>query len=354
MSRARLRDLGVIIGRWPTGRHNAITDVPGVWVGHKTLIYDQPRVARTGVTVIMPRGDQSWANNCFAAFHSFNGCGEMTGVHWLEESGMLGYPIVLTTTHHVGTAHEAMVAYGQEKGLTDLSSLAVVGETWDGWLNDLDAFHIRREHVYAALANAAPGPVAEGNVGGGTGMICHDFKGGIGTASRVVDGYTVGVLVQANHGAREDLRVDGVAVGRLLAHVPTPFPDEPAASSSLIVVIATDAPLLPHQCRRLAQRAAVGFARVGGIGHNGSGDLFLAFATGNDLPAHAQEPMAVRMLPNHKMNSLFSALAETVEEAILNVLTAAETMTGYRGRTAQALPLDELQAIMSGRQFNSD
>lgn len=353
MSRARFRDLGLTIGRWPTGRHNAITDVAGVWVGHKTLIFDQPRVARTGVTAILPRAGQIWSNNCFAAFHSFNGCGEMTGMHWLGESGLLCYPILLTTTHHVGTVHEAMVAYGQEKGLTELSSLAVVGETWDGWLNDLDTFHIQPEHVYEALANAGPGPVAEGNVGGGTGMICHDFKGGIGTASRVVDDYTVGVLVQANHGAREDLRVDGLPVGRLMADVPTPWSDEPAASSSVIIIIATDAPLLPHQCRRLAQRAAVGFARVGGIGHNGSGDLFLAFATGNDVPASAQEPVAIQMLPGHKMNPLFSALAEAVEEAILNVLTAAETMTGFRGRTAHALPLDALRAIM-GDQYSGE
>jgi D-aminopeptidase len=178
-------------------------------------------------------------------------------------------------------------------------------------------------------------------------MICHDFKGGIGTSSRIVGEYTLGVLVQANHGAREDLRVDGVPVGRLLAHVPDPWEAEPADSSSIIIIVATDAPLLPYQCRRLAQRAAVGLARVGGIGHNGSGDIFLAFATGNHLPAAAQEPLTVQTLPNHKMNPLFSALAEVVEEAILNVLTAATTMTGYKERTAQALPLAELQAIMN-------
>jgi D-aminopeptidase len=180
-------------------------------------------------------------------------------------------------------------------------------------------------------------------------MICHDFKGGIGTSSRIVDGYTIGVLVQANHGAREDFRVDGVPVGRILAHIPDPWENEPAASSSLIVVVATDAPLLPHQCRRLAQRAVVGMSRVGGIGHNGSGDIFLAFATGNHIPANSQEPVTVKTLPGHKMNTLFAALAEAVEEAILNVLTSAETMTGWKGRTAHALPLDELQAIMQQR-----
>ncbi len=352
MTRARLRDWGITIGTYPTGPHNAITDVPGVWVGHKTLIYDRPRIARTGITVIMPRAGHIWQDNCFAAYHAFNGCGEMTGMHWLAESGLLCYPIALTTTHHVGTVHEALVAYGQEKGLTDLSALAVVAETWDGWLNDLDAFHIKKEHVYQAIAEAKPGPVAEGNVGGGTGMICHDFKGGIGTASRVVDGYTIGVLVQANHGAREDLRVDGLPVGRLLADIPQPWDNEPAASSSIIIVVGTDAPLLPHQCRRLAQRAAVGFSRVGGIGHNGSGDIFLAFATGNHLPANAQEPVTVQTLPGHKMNPLFSALAEAVEEAILNVLTAAETMTGYKGRTAHALPLDRLQQVMTAATIN--
>jgi D-aminopeptidase len=350
MSRSRLRDLGISIGTYPTGLHNAITDVPGIGVGHKTIIYDEPRIARTGVTIIMPREGNIWQDNCFAAYHAFNGCGEMTGMHWLTESGLLCYPIALTTTHHVGTVHEALVTYGQEKGFTELSSLAVAAETWDGWLNDLDAFHIKKEHVIAALEVSKPGPVAEGNVGGGTGMICHDFKGGIGTSSRIVGEYTIGVLVQANHGAREDLRVDGVPVGRLLSHIPTPFDGEPAESSSIIIIVATDAPLLPHQCKRLAQRAAIGFARVGGIGHNGSGDIFLAFATGNHLPANAQEPITVQTLPGHKMNPLFSALAEAVEEAILNVLTAASTMIGFKGRVAHALPLDELQTIMGQRQ----
>lgn len=351
MARSRLRDLGITIGTYPTGEHNAITDVAGIQVGHATLNYDEPRIARTGVTVIVPRDGAIWQDNCFAGFHSFNGCGEMTGMHWLDESGLLCYPIALTTTHHVGTVHEALVAYGQERGLTQLSSLAVVAETYDGWLNDMDAFHLKREHVYQALNNAQAGLVAEGNVGGGTGMICHDFKGGIGTSSRRVEvagnTYTIGVLVQANHGSREDLRVDGVPVGRLLdPESPSAFRKVRTASSSIIVVIATDAPLLPRQCRRLAQRAAVGFSRVGGIGHNGSGDLFLAFATGNHLPGNAQEPYAIHYLPNHLMNPMFEVLAEAVEEAILNVLIAAETMTGYLGRTVHALPLVELQHIM--------
>lgn len=358
MSRKRLRELGIEIGRFPTGPHNAITDIPGVLVGHTTVIYDQPRVARTGVTVIVPRDGRIWEDTACAGFHSFNGCGEMTGMHWLRESGLLCYPIALTNTHQVGTVHEAMVAYGQENGLTTLSSLAVVAETWDGWLNDLDGFHLTRKHVYQALASAQSGPVAEGNVGGGAGMICHGFKGGIGTASRVVESksgrYTVGALVQANHGAREDLRVAGVPVGQKIdsARTPDPFRQERPDSSSIIIVIATDAPLLPGQCTRLAQRAAVGFARVGAIGHNGSGDLFLAFTTGNHVPANAAQPVTLQMIPHSHMNPLFTAVAEAVEEAILNVLTAAETMTGYKGRIAHALPLDELQHIMAAYPIN--
>lgn len=355
MPRARLRDLGINIGTLPTGKYNAITDVPGVLVGHTTLIYDEPRIARTGVTAIIPRDGNVWKDNCFAAYHSFNGCGELTGMIWVEESGTLCYPIILTTTHHVGTAHEAVVAYGQAHGLSDISALSVVGETWDGWLNDIDAFHIKQEHVIQALESATSGPVAEGNVGGGTGMICHDFKGGIGTASRVVETksgtFTVGALVQANHGGREDFRVDGVPVGQILDYKAIPDPWETVApfntaSSSILIIVATDAPLLPHQCQRLAQRATLGFARVGGLGHNGSGDIFFAFATGNHL---AEGHNNLTWMPNHHMTPLFTATAEAVEEAILNVLTSAETMVGHKGRVAQALPLDALQEIM--RQY---
>jgi D-aminopeptidase len=298
-----------------------------------------------------------WRDHAFAGFHSFNGCGEMTGMLWLTESGLLHYPIALTNSHQVGTVDEAIVAYGRERKLADISALSVVGETWDGWLNDADGFHVKREHVYEALDSSAPGPVAEGSTGGGTGMICHEFKGGTGTASRIVETkngtYTVGALVQANHGAREDLRVDGVPVGRLIDRkkYPTPFeePDsEPGTGgSSIIVIIGTDAPLLPDQCRRLAKRAAIGFARVGAIGHNGSGDLFLAFATGNHIPSDAQGLIDVKTMPGHQMNPLFAGTAEAVEEAILNVLTAAETMVGFMGRTAVALPLDELGEIMA-------
>jgi D-aminopeptidase len=233
-----------------------------------------------------------------------------------------------------------------------MSSLAVVAETWDGWLNDMDAFHVGREHVFEALESAGPGPVAEGNVGGGTGMICHDFKGGIGTASRLVScpsgEFTVGALVQANHGDRKDLRVDGVPVGLELdeAHTPIPWHETPPPASSIIVVIATDAPMIPTQCKRLARRATLGLARAGGMGYNGSGDIFLAFATGNHIPSSAKGPYRLEMLPHHHLNVFFEAVAECVEESILNALTAAETVVGHKGHSAHALPLDELQRVM--------
>jgi D-aminopeptidase len=339
------------------GTANAITDVPGVRVGHTTLIDDEPWVARTSVTVILPRGGESWHNPAFAGFHVLNGTGEMTGIHWLRESGLLSSPIALTNTHQVGLVRDALVAYAQEHGLTRNSSLPVVAETWDGWLNDMDGFHLQPQHVYQALAGAASGPVAEGNVGGGTGMVCHGFKGGVGTASRRVAPsgipYTVGALVQANHGDRGLFRVDGVPVGREIGPGDVPIPYAPGASQgSLLVVIASDAPLLPVQCRRLAQRATIGMARCGGIGHNSSGDLFLAFATGNDVPAGAREPFPVDMLPHGRLDPLFAAAAEAVEAAILNALVAAETMTGYRGHVVHALPLDRLRQVM-GRYRNA-
>ena len=349
----RLRDLNITIGTFPTGPYNAITDVSGVRVGHATIIQDEPRVARTGVTVIMPRAGDIWRNPAFAAYHSFNGCGEMTGMHWVEESGQLSSPIALTSTHHVGTVHEALIAYAQEHGHTEHSSLPVVAETWDGWLNDMDGFHLKAEHVYAALGDLSGAAVAEGSVGGGTGMICHEFKGGIGTSSRVVETksgtFTVGALVQANHGSREDFRVDGVPVGRIIdaAHTPTPW-DEPVQSSSIIIVIATDAPLLPFQCRRLAKRATVGFARAGGMGHNGSGDIFLAFATGNDLVGE-DGLRSLRMVPNRHLNPMFAAAAEAVEESIINAVVAAGTMTGWKKRTVHGLSGEALREVLRRR-----
>ncbi len=359
MPRPRLRQLGITIGTLPTGPYNAITDVPGILVGHTTLNYDTPRIARTGVTMIVPRQGDIYRDQCYAGYYSFNGNGEMTGMHWLEESGMLGGPIAITNTHQVGLVRDALVEY--EIALHPESSwlLPVVAETYDGWLNDINAFHLTKEHVFQALTTAQSGPVAEGNVGGGTGMICHAFKGGIGTSSRLVtcqDGtvYTVGALVQANYGARQHLRVDGVPVGRFIPaeKVPTPW-QQPPSGGSIIIVVATDAPLLPFQCKRLARRATVGLGRVGGNGHNSSGDLFLAFATGNHLPVNATAPIAVQMLPNDQLDSFFVAVADAVEESILNALTAAETLTGQQGRIAQALPVDELQAIMQRFPFSA-
>ena len=334
------------------GKHNAITDVPGVHVGHTTLIYDAPRVARTGVTVILPRGGAIWKDHAFAATHTLNGSGEMTGIHWIAESGMLTSPIAITNTAQVGTVHEALNRYGYEMGWTEVWDLPVVAETWDGWLNDMAAFHVTKDHVYQAIESAHSGAVAEGNVGGGTGMICHEFKGGIGTASRMVacrsGTFTVGALAQANYGAREDLRVNGVPVGQeiTIESVPSGRAEAPGGSS-VIVIIATDAPLVHSQCKRLAQRATIGLARVGGMGYHGSGDIFLAFATGNQLASERQEPYALQMLPNDQLNSFFLGVVEAVEEAILNALTTAETMTGFRGRTVYELPLGELERIMA-------
>lgn len=355
MTRARLRDLGITLGEWPTGPHNAITDVPGLLAGHKTLIFDEPRIARTGVTVILPRGKDTWSDHVFGGFFSFNGNGEMTGLPWLEESGMIGCPIGLTNTHQVGLVRDALVAYAVDHKYFDDFMLPVVAETYDGWLNDIEAFHLTQADVYEALEAAHSGPVAEGNVGGGTGMICHEFKGGIGTASRVVTtksgAFTAGVLVQANYGSRKDLRIDGAPVGREIgpSNPPAPWP-EPRQTGSIIIIVATDAPLIAAQCKRLARHATAGLARVGGIGHNGSGDIFLAFATGNHLPANPDAPYALKMLPHHHLDPIFEGTIEAVEEAILNALTAAETMTGFKDRTAYALPLAEVQRIMEKRR----
>lgn len=351
MNRARIRDLGVKIGDFPTGQYNAITDVPGVLVGHETLIYDQPAVVRTGVTVVVPRQDIG-NDYIFAGFHRFNGCGEMTGVQWLEETGLLSSAIGLTNTRDVGLLRDAMSEFSFTHGDFGPFFLPVATETYDGWLNDMRYPSLTKEHVFQALVNAKSGPVDEGNVGGGTGMITHEFKGGIGTSSRVVDTgsgvFTVGVLVQANHGERSQLRVDGLPVGRVLGFdkVPSPWVEPPQASS-IIILVGTDAPLLSDQCRRLAQRATAGLARVGGVGHNTSGDLFLAFATNHHIPAQADQPIPLGvMLPNRHINPLFDATADAVEEAILNALAAAETMTGAYGHTAYAMPLDEVERMV--------
>lgn len=346
----RLRDLGITIGDLAPGPYNAITDVPGVRVGHTTLIYDTPQIARTGVTMVVPRDGQIWTNHAFAAYHVYNGNGEMTGLPWLDEAGMLGAPIGITNTFQVGIVRDALIRYAMQHGLYESFFLPVVAETYDGYLNDIGAFHITEEHAVAALESACGGPVAEGNVGGGTGMNCHEFKGGIGTSSRVAvtssGPFTVGVLVQTNYGSRGDLQVGSLPVGKLIGPdiVPIPWP-KPNISSSIIVIIATDAPLLPIQCRRLAQRATNGLARVGGYGHNSSGDIFLAFATGNQLPVNEGKPYSLQMLRHEELDPLFHAVAEATEESILNALCAAETMVGVHGRTSYALPHDLLHAI---------
>ena len=351
MTRARIRDLDIVVGDHPTGAHNAITDVPGVLVGHTTVVYDEPSVARTGVTMVLPRGGNIASDRTFAGFHRFNGNGEMTGLLWVEESGLLTSAISITNTHQVGTVRDAMIKHATRHGLRGWY-LPVVAETYDGGLNDIAAFHVTEEHVYQAIESASAGPVAEGNVGGGTGMVCHEFKGGIGTSSRVVSTksgqYVVGALVQANYGERRHLRFNGVPVGKEIGydHTPSVWQDI-VGGGSIIIIVATNAPLLPFQCRRLAQRATVGLSRVGGYGYNGSGDIFLAFATGNHVPSDADGPIPLSMVPNDHMDPMFDATTETVEESILNALTAAETTVGMNGHTAHALPLDELRRVMA-------
>jgi len=357
MARARLRDLGITLGSLPSGEFNAITDVAGVKVGYATLIRETPHVVRTGITAIWPRGPEIWSDHVFAGTFSFNGNGEMTGLPWIAEQGTLGAPIGITNTYQVGMVRDAICALAVRDGASQLFHLPVVAETYDGWLSHIQSFPLTMEDAFAAFDSArGGGPIDEGNVGGGTGMICHEFKGGTGTASRVVieDGarYTVGALVQANYGARDLLRVDGVPVGRELG------PDKvPAFRSgvqraplneqggSIIVVLATDAPLLPVQCQRLARRATTGLAWVGGIGANGSGDIFIAFSTANHIGQN-DKISHVRMLNPEAMTALFRAGAEATEEGIINALCMAETMTGRDGHVIHALPLDGLQKVM--------
>lgn len=361
--RARARELGIHIGRFAPGRWNAITDVAGVRVGQTTLRSGEgPLVVgqgpvRTGVTVIMPRESNVGLDPVCAGSHSLNGNGEMTGLLWVEESGLLTTPIGITNTHSVGVVRDALIAYDVSHGGEHPQdwSLPVVAETYDGFLNDINGFHVKPEHVFAAIEGASSGPVAEGCVGGGTGMNCHGFKGGIGTSSRVLDaadgGWTVGVLVQANYGSRHLLRIDGVPVGREIpaAEVPTPGRALPPEAGSIIIVVATDAPLLPTGCRRLAQRATIGLARMGSIAANGSGDIFIAFSTGNRglgerLPRGGT--YTLRTVPNDAMTLLFEAVAEATEEAIVNALCAATTTTGRDHHISHAIPLDRLQAVM--------
>jgi D-aminopeptidase len=348
----RARDLEVEIGSGRPGPWNAITDVAGVRVGHETIV--EGDAVRTGVTVVFPHDADPATDPVFAGCHRLNGNGELTGLEWVRESGLLTTPIGLTNTHSVGIVRDGLIAWAVDRALMieDSWSLPVVGETWDGTLNDINGLHVRREHVFRAIEAAAPGPVAEGAIGSGTGMICHGFKGGIGTASRLLPaaegGYAVGVLVQANHGARERLAIEGVPVGRLIDGERVPAAGARAGSGSIIVVVATDAPLLPHQCARLAQRAGLGVARTGGAGENGSGDIFIAFATGNRGLA-GEGTHAVSMLDNASIDPLFYATIEATEEAIVNALVAAETMTGKDGATAHRLDHDLLVEAMGAR-----
>jgi D-aminopeptidase len=364
----RARDLGIPFDGQP-GPLNAITDVGGIAIGHVTLIEsDDPKhQVRTGVTAVLPRGRDSLDKKVFAGWFSLNGNGEMTGAHWIEESGLLDGPVMLTNTHSVGVVRDAVIAWRVRAGHADADgywwSLPVVAETWDGYLNDVNGFHVRPEHAQAAIESARGGAVAEGNVGGGTGMVCHEFKGGIGTSSRQVkiEGqlYTVGVLVQANYGIRDTLRIAGVPVGQHLRQHRV-YTDEALASlpreksagevGSIIIVVATDAPLLSQQLKRIARRAALGLARNGSYAGNGSGDLFLAFSTANAGAAQSSTLNTATYLGESLLDDLFRATVEGTEEAIVNALVAARDMRGQDGHSVLAIPHDQLRAVL--KQYN--
>lgn len=358
-TKPRARDLGVPFAGTP-GKSNAIIDVAGVEVGHTTLRSGDGRTAvRTGVTAILPRGKAS-VQPVFAGWFSLNGNGEMTGTTWIEESGFLESPVMITNTHSVGAVRDAVIAWQVETNHRpvlnsfgeDFWSLPVVAETWDGVLNDINGFHVKPQHVFDALNNASANAVAEGNVGGGTGMICYGFKGGIGTASRKIDqklgGYTVGALVQCNAGRRDQLRIAGAPVGsEITDDLPIARVDSEARGDvgSIIIVIATDAPLLPHQLKRLARRVSMGLARTGSTSGNGSGDIFLAFSTAN-AEAVKQPTSQITMLSNNVISPVFDATVQAVDEAIVNALVAAETMTGINNHKATALPHDRLKQVL--------
>jgi D-aminopeptidase len=354
----RARDLGVPFDGTP-GTLNAITDVRGVEVGFVTLVSGEGKLVagrgpvRTGVTAVLPQG-KDFRGRVFAAWHTLNGNGEMTGTTWLEESGSLGTPILITNTHSVGVVRDAVIEWnarrGAGEGYSGDFSLPVVAETWDGFLNDINGFHVRKEHVFQALDGAKPGPVAEGNVGGGTGMVAHGFKGGTGTASRVLaaaeGGYTVGVLVQANYGRRDLLRIAGVPVGREITDLTPERGKRDDGGGSIIVVVATDAPLLPHQLKRLARRVSLGVGVMGGRGENTSGDIFIAFSTANPEASKAEGTAQLTMLPNERINPLLRATVEATEEAIVNAMVAARTMRGIDGNTVHALPHERLREVL--------
>lgn len=359
----RARDLGIPLDG-KTGKLNAITDIKGIEVGHTTLISGEGKLAvgsgpiRTGVTAVLPRGKEY--DPVFAGWYSLNGNGEMTGTTWVEESGFLEGPIMITNTHSVGVVRDAVVEWQfKNKHFDPLPNepdifwaLPVVAETYDGDLNDINGFHVKKEHAFSALNNAKSGAVDEGNVGGGTGMICHLFKGGIGTSSRevIIDSttYTIGVLVQANYGSRESLTIAGVPVGKEITNqMPLWDPIRTEEDrGSIIVIVATDAPLLPHQLKRLARRVPIGISRLGGYGGNSSGDIFIAFSTANNEAADREKTQMVEMIPNDKMSRLFEATAQATEESILNALVAAETMVGKNNTTVYELPEKKVIEIL--------
>jgi L-aminopeptidase/D-esterase-like protein len=355
-ARRRARDLGIPFDGAP-GPLNAITDVAGVTVGFTTLISGEGRLevgkgpVRTGVSAILPRGTSD--DPVFGGWYALNGNGEMTGTTWVEESGFVEGPIMITNTHSVGVVRDAVVEWLSRRRPLPAGDqgwlLPVVAETWDGFLNDANGHHVTKEHAFAALDRARSGPVAEGNVGGGTGVMLHRFKGGTGTASRRVTAgagdYTLGALVQANYGAREELTIAGVPVGRAFPDL-MPGPERAEAGGSCIVVVATDTPLLPHQLKRLARRAALGIGRTGGIGAHTSGDIFIAFSTANPGVWGGGRVAQIAMLPSELMNPLLRATIEATEEAVINALVAAETMLGRDGHTAHAIPHDRLREVL--------
>jgi D-aminopeptidase len=353
----RARDLGIPFEGTP-GPLNSITDVKGVEVGYQTLIRGEGKLqigvgpVRTGVTAVFPRG-KSGVDPVFAGWFTENGNGEMTGTTWVDESGFLYGPVMITNTHSVGVVRDTVIDWELKHGtpipVEDWWSLPVVAETWDGDLNDINGFHVKPEDANAAMQDAHSGPIAEGNVGGGTGMICFEFKGGTGTSSRKLPDtfgdYTVGVLVQCNFGARRLLRIAGVPVGYEIP-LDTHRPDV----GSIIVVVATDAPLLPHQLKRIARRVTLGLGRLGSISGNGSGDIFIAFSTANPNAGLATRSSNVQMLANDQMDSLFEATVQATEEAVVNAMIAAKTMTGINGHTVEALPHDRLCEVL--RKYN--
>ena len=358
----RARDLGIPFDGTP-GPYDAITDVAGVLVGHTTLISGSGPLkvgegpVRTGVTAVLPRGLDSLSNPVFAGWFAQNGNGEMTGTTWVEESGFLEGPVMITNTHSVGVVRDAVIRWRVARGNADSSgywwSLPVVGETWDGWLNDVNGFHVKPEHAFHALDSAHGGPVEEGSVGGGTGMICNGYKGGIGTSSRKLEdkdgGYTVGVLVQCNYGTRDNLRIAGINVGREIP-APEPYvfiPSDVAELGSIIVIVATDAPLLAHQLKRLARRVTLGLGRNGSISGNGSGDIFIAFSTANSGAATEGHVVDLKMLPNDSLDPVFKATVESTEEAVVNAMVAAHDMIGADDHKVIALPHEALREVLA-------